>query len=65
MKCPNCKNTFSVPEDEQVGHGCPYCGYGPEQTCNIENGECTMDMPECEGCIMTTLSETEGETKWT
>jgi hypothetical protein len=32
-----------------------------EQTCNIENGECTMDMPECESCIMTTLSETEGE----
>ena len=30
QRCPNCKRTFRVLEDEQGQHECPHCGYGPE-----------------------------------
>lgn len=32
-KCPKCKHSFQVPEDEQNMHDCPSCGYdGHEPT---------------------------------
>jgi hypothetical protein len=28
-RCPSCRCTFRVMEDEQNMHDCPSCGYGP------------------------------------
>ena len=30
QRCPRCKRSFRVLEDEQGMHACPSCGYGPE-----------------------------------
>lgn len=30
-RCPSCRRSFRVPEDEDDGqHPCPFCGYGDE-----------------------------------
>lgn len=31
LRCPKCKRSFQVLEDEQFDHGCPHCGYGEQK----------------------------------
>lgn len=31
-KCPKCRHSFRVPEDEQDMHDCPSCGYTGHET---------------------------------
>lgn len=53
-RCPRCRHSFRVMEDEDDGqHGCPSCGYGDEPRCP-ECGD-----PDCDGTCENPEPDTE------
>ncbi len=54
--CPSCRHHFRVLEDEDDGqHGCPACGYHPNQDTNQED-----DMRDFEGALAAYVAAVQG-----
>lgn len=48
-RCPKCKTTFRVPEDESPNeHGCPKCGFEPVAVKHLCD-TCKKEFPTCDG----------------